>query len=50
MAEPIQFFIEPESMNNVDQQAYLDYRDRLAMMKQKDRSNPKKMAGMKKPS
>jgi hypothetical protein len=48
MAEPIQFFIEPESMNNVDQQAYLDYRDRLAMMKEKDRSNPKKMAGMKK--
>jgi GNAT superfamily N-acetyltransferase len=48
MAEPIEFFIEPESMNNVDQQAYLDYRDRLAMMKEKDRSNPKKMAGMKK--
>lgn len=48
MAEPIQFFIEPESMNNVDQQAYLDYRDRLAKMKQKDISNPKKMAGMKK--
>ena len=48
MAEPIQFFIEPESMNNVDQQAYLDYRDRLAKMRQKDISNPKKMAGMKK--
>jgi hypothetical protein len=48
MAEPIQFFVEPESMNNVNQQAYLDYRDRLAMMKEKDRSNPKKMAGMKK--
>ena len=48
MAEPIQFFIEPESMNNVDQQAYLDYRDRLAKMREKDISNPKKMAGMKK--
>lgn len=48
MAEPIQFFIEPESMNNVNQQAYLDYRDRLAKMRQKDISNPKKMAGMKK--
>ena len=46
MAEPIQFFVEP--IKNVDQQAYLDYRDRLASMKQKDISNPKKMAGMKK--
>lgn len=33
---------------NVDQQAYLDYRDRLAKMREKDISNPKKMAGMKK--
>ena len=46
MAEPIEFFVEP--IKNVEQQAYLDYRDRLASMKQKDISNPKKMAGMKK--